>query len=563
LKSLRGWGGRQVKGDCFPRIKYGVAMTGCGVGKPITGWKPVLPKPVLPKPVPPMGKPRLSFDTPKNRFRLSVFLVVAVIIFSIPAFAGMTGETQALIKLGEAGGCRVEDLSNETYYPAVITLLGEAKEEIDILMYMIVLPDLERESPVKMLLDALINAHRRGVKVRVILEYRTSKDFDETGENYLAYKYLKRGGINVKFDNASICTHNKVIVIDSKIVIVGSTNWSERALRRSNETNVLIESPQLALKILKRIESVKLLDIEESTELDKRVLIPRGFLLKGGYLKTMVGKHDGRIFDLYLLFLKDFQERPYGKVSIGYKEIIEMFGLSDKVEPRLIVNELLRSMERKYGLIALRTEREKPFEVELVDYDNPKKPLGIKKEDSIYLPYTYWECSWDRTLTLKEKVCLLINLAETRQEEGLLEWSLYRSQILRKYNINRHIFTDGMQGLRRYGIIEMKYAPLSEEDKRSGATVYKLLGLFNIEGFKEGLNEIKVSYGEKKTEKARSFASIVYKGWDLEVIEDILRKMDIYGEKVVGEVFSIVEKWNPASPKRCYGYVVGMLRKRK
>jgi len=29
--------------DCFPLIKSGVAMTGCRVGKPITGWKPVPP----------------------------------------------------------------------------------------------------------------------------------------------------------------------------------------------------------------------------------------------------------------------------------------------------------------------------------------------------------------------------------------------------------------------------------------------------------------------------------------------------------------------------------------
>jgi len=36
------------------------------------------------------------------------------------------------------------------------------------------------------------------------------------------------------------------VVIDQKIVIVGSTNWTQSALERNIETKFLIQSPELA-----------------------------------------------------------------------------------------------------------------------------------------------------------------------------------------------------------------------------------------------------------------------------------------------------------------------------
>ena len=83
-------------------------------------------------------------------------------------------------------------------------------------------------------------------------------------------------------------------------------------------------------------------------------------------------------------------------------------------------------MERKYKLIHLTTERMKPFKIRLVDYNNPKKELEIKREEAFSIPLSYWDYEWDNALTVKEKVCLFINIAEIKLEEGLWEWSLYK-----------------------------------------------------------------------------------------------------------------------------------------
>lgn len=63
--------------------------------------------------------------------------------------------------------------------------------------------------------------------------------------SFRAYKQLREAGVDVHYDEISTYTHAKAIVIDEKVVILGSTNWTQTSLERSIETDVLIDSPEL------------------------------------------------------------------------------------------------------------------------------------------------------------------------------------------------------------------------------------------------------------------------------------------------------------------------------
>jgi phosphatidylserine/phosphatidylglycerophosphate/cardiolipin synthase-like enzyme len=50
----------------------------------------------------------------------------------------------------------------------------------------------------------------------------------------------------VKFDSPEKTTHNKIIISDTKIALIGSTNWTEMSLGYANEANVMIEDGKIA-----------------------------------------------------------------------------------------------------------------------------------------------------------------------------------------------------------------------------------------------------------------------------------------------------------------------------
>ena len=89
------------------------------------------------------------------------------------------------------------------------------------------------------LLNVLCKASHRGVKVDVILD-------DELGYNNDTIKYLRSCGVNARLDSPKVRTHAKFLVIDGKIVLLGSTNWSYSSLNKNHEVDVLIKDPEIA-----------------------------------------------------------------------------------------------------------------------------------------------------------------------------------------------------------------------------------------------------------------------------------------------------------------------------
>jgi len=69
-------------------------------------------------------------------------------------------------------------------------------------------------------------------------------------------KILSAGGVKVYMDDKKVTTHSKLLVVDSRFTVVGSTNWSYQALNQNNETNALIDSEQVAKEYIKYFEDI-------------------------------------------------------------------------------------------------------------------------------------------------------------------------------------------------------------------------------------------------------------------------------------------------------------------
>ncbi|HUR38760.1 MAG TPA: phospholipase D family protein [Planctomycetota bacterium] len=89
---------------------------------------------------------------------------------------------------------------------------------------------------------ALVEAHRRGVKVQVLL------DKSQRGEKYSSADFVAHAGIPTSIDDKHAIAHNKVLVIDGTTVITGSFNFTKAAEERNAENLLVIQDAVLADK---------------------------------------------------------------------------------------------------------------------------------------------------------------------------------------------------------------------------------------------------------------------------------------------------------------------------
>lgn len=97
----------------------------------------------------------------------------------------------------------------------------------------------------RIIIDQLVEASKRGVKVRVILD---RSNFSEKKNPFISE--LRDASIEIVKDKVPGIAHNKIIIIDDEIVITGSFNFTESADKRNAENVIIINDRDLALKYL-------------------------------------------------------------------------------------------------------------------------------------------------------------------------------------------------------------------------------------------------------------------------------------------------------------------------
>lgn len=116
---------------------------------------------------------------------------------------------------------------------AVVESVGKAKSTILVQAYSFTSARIAK---------ALVEAEKRGVKVRVIL------DKSQRTEKYSGADFLLHEGVPTFIDAKHAIAHNKIMVIDSHTVLTGSFNFTKAAEDNNAENLLVIEDPLLAKK---------------------------------------------------------------------------------------------------------------------------------------------------------------------------------------------------------------------------------------------------------------------------------------------------------------------------
>lgn len=122
---------------------------------------------------------------------------------------------------------------SQVFNRAIIPLIQEAETSIDVPMFFLT----HRET-----IQALLDAQHRGVKIRIILDAVGAKSA------YSKHDILREAGILVKVENWGGKMHMKSMIVDNKIIVVASTNWTSTASRTNDENLLVISDKRLAQK---------------------------------------------------------------------------------------------------------------------------------------------------------------------------------------------------------------------------------------------------------------------------------------------------------------------------
>ena len=144
-----------------------------------------------------------------------------------------------------------ELLTDREYYHRLMELLPKSNSSVKVLMFSIKYDPGDPEDWANDLLRELVELRRRGIRVMVLVDDYTFERYKET------ISFLLSHGVEVRLDpSGRITMHAKVVIIDDRLVIVGSHNWSESGLTYNNEVSLLTYDPRIVQEALAYFNSL-------------------------------------------------------------------------------------------------------------------------------------------------------------------------------------------------------------------------------------------------------------------------------------------------------------------
>jgi phosphatidylserine/phosphatidylglycerophosphate/cardiolipin synthase-like enzyme len=149
------------------------------------------------------------------------FLIIFIFPFAVAAKSLTLVNAPAQVYLSPRGGCT----------KAIVDAINRAKSDVLIQAYSFTSPEIAK---------ALVDAHRRGVNVEIIL------DKSNRSPKYSVADFAGHMGIPTFIDAKHAIAHDKVMIIDRNIVATGSFNFTRAAENNNAENLIIIQSKDLA-----------------------------------------------------------------------------------------------------------------------------------------------------------------------------------------------------------------------------------------------------------------------------------------------------------------------------
>jgi len=141
------------------------------------------------------------------------------------------------------------------YWRKLPELLKTSERSILVCMFHIAAPAVSH--PTYKILEALVTAHRAGVSIKVLLDNDKSTDpYRSSVINAPAKDFLEQQGISCRFDSEDTLLHSKFVIIDNKLLILGSHNWTAGSYFHFDDLSIIVKSKALAKELATRFDQL-------------------------------------------------------------------------------------------------------------------------------------------------------------------------------------------------------------------------------------------------------------------------------------------------------------------
>ncbi|MEW5757902.1 MAG: phospholipase D-like domain-containing protein [Candidatus Omnitrophota bacterium] len=345
---------------------------------------------------------------------------------------------------------RVRDASDRSYEKEVIALLDSAKQSITISMY-VIKPHEIKNHPVNLLLNDLLEARGRGVEVNIYLNARFNNVL-ESGDitRNPIYATLEQKGAKIYFVSSATMLHDKLIIIDERYIVEGSTNWSVAALKNNLESATIIDSPELAKRKLSRISQLPLEGQAKPTTKEEKPIVanlPPEIEIKAclitdkNFFSKMVRNRDEHTIDLYLYLIGLSQAYNSNEFFIDLETIPLDISLPKKwpeTAKRRQIIKLLKKLSKNYHLIQVEFYPAKDSWVKLINLPG----------ESFLIPNTYFTEVYINRFSAKAQLLILTDFLLKKEGKSIYSTSL--ADLSRLLNLNPKIISKALSEVKNY-----------------------------------------------------------------------------------------------------------------
>ena len=141
----------------------------------------------------------------------------------------------------------MQTIIGKNYPKMVIPLIKNAKQSIKIVVYDWRWYANDPANPCQLFNSAIVDAQRRGVVVRACVNSEA------------ILQPLRVNKIDVRIPISKNLMHAKFLIIDDKILVIGSHNFSQSAFTQNMETSLIIEDEEKIKELVEFFESIWLL----------------------------------------------------------------------------------------------------------------------------------------------------------------------------------------------------------------------------------------------------------------------------------------------------------------
>lgn len=444
----------------------------------------------------------------------------------------------------------VQEANDRDYYPAVRRLIASARKTIDLSLDAVSL-DGEPSDPVQFLINDLLDAARRGIKVRFFVSTRSGSAEDLPlflSEDILAS--LRKESIEVHYINPHYAVFDRLMIVDGEWVLEGGLRWTRADLNNGLGSSTLSRSAELANKKRVRLELLPLWDVEVRKQETKEGTVPVPvYLMKDlKYFPGMVSAEDSDALKIYLALLRTFFMQNSVHLTVPLEDLVSEIPADQhfaRAEASFQVIKTLERLEKTYELIKLEQKGPERAELTLV------MPQDLNPAVNVPLPF--FQENYAKQLSSQAILAYLIIRLKAQASGESPVWLGSERNVEQDFPMTREKFRMGATELRKLNLIEVfpfqlegKYSHLENTEYR-----YVLNPVPTLSERLQTWTRLRDQYGDDDFKRAKELAETLNEDEDPKVLAVYLDLMKRYTlDDLLGMTQHIASLPDRSTPER-------------